>query len=237
MAAAKKANLHPGATAEPGAAAGWHFLTGTQPSIDRLTQAVGFRYAYDAQSDQFAHAAGIVVLTPAGRISRYFYDVHYSGRDLRLGLVEASQNGSARRSTGALILLPLRPDGWQVRRRDHEFRARGGVLTVIGLGFLFAGLMRGERPPPASTFIGSDRDSVKRGSCRLTRMRCLSRQRVAWFPPEASTTAAHVDHLLYFLLTVCGSVGLLVAFLMIYFCIRYRRRPGAGRPAKTHVLA
>jgi cytochrome c oxidase subunit 2 len=56
----------------------------------------------------------------------------------------------------------------------------------------------------------------------------------AWFPPEASTTAAHVDHLLYFLLTVCGSVGLLVAFLMFYFCIKYRRRPGAGRPARTH---
>jgi cytochrome c oxidase subunit II len=62
----------------------------------------------------------------------------------------------------------------------------------------------------------------------------LDSAKSAWFPPEASTTAAHVDLLLYFLLAVCGSVGLLVAFLMIYFCIRYRRRPGAGRPARTH---
>ena len=61
----------------------------------------------------------------------------------------------------------------------------------------------------------------------------LESAKSAWFPPEASTTAAHVDLLVYFLLAVCGSVGLLVAVLMIYFCIRYRRRPGAGRPART----
>ncbi|HXY36531.1 MAG TPA: SCO family protein, partial [Planctomycetaceae bacterium] len=96
MAAAKKKN-YIRAYADPQAAADWHFLTGSQPSIDRLAQAIGFRYAYDPASDQYAHAAGIVVLTPAGKISRYFYDVHYPGRDLRLGLVEASQNriGSA----------------------------------------------------------------------------------------------------------------------------------------------
>ena len=76
----------------PGAAAGWHFLTGSAASIKKLTRAVGFRYAYDARLDQFAHASGIMVLTPAGKISRYFYDVKYSGRDLRLGLVEASEN-------------------------------------------------------------------------------------------------------------------------------------------------
>ena len=73
-----------------GAEKGWHFLTGNEPSIKRLTEAVGFRYTYDPRTDQFAHASGILVLTPAGKISRYFYDVHYSPRDLRLGLVEAS---------------------------------------------------------------------------------------------------------------------------------------------------
>src|SRR5947209_1461987 len=69
----------------PGAEAGWHFLTGDQDAIDRLTKAVGFRYSYDATNDQFRHAAGVVVLTPTGKISRYFYDVKYSSRDLRLG--------------------------------------------------------------------------------------------------------------------------------------------------------
>jgi protein SCO1/2 len=76
----------------PKAAAGWHFLTGDEASIQRLTQAVGFRYAYDAGKNQYAHAAGIMVLTPQGRISRYFYGIEFSPRDLRLALVEAAAN-------------------------------------------------------------------------------------------------------------------------------------------------
>ncbi len=75
-----------------GARGGWHFLTGDESSIAQLTKAVGFRYAYDAEQDQYAHATGIMVLTPQGRISRYFYGLEYSPRDLRLGLVEASAN-------------------------------------------------------------------------------------------------------------------------------------------------
>jgi protein SCO1/2 len=74
----------------PGAAAGWHFLTAAEEPIRRLTEAIGFRYAYDAAHDQFAHAAGIVVLTPEGTISHYFYGVEFAPRDLRLALVEAS---------------------------------------------------------------------------------------------------------------------------------------------------
>jgi protein SCO1/2 len=76
----------------PGAAAGWHFLTGEEVQIHRLTEAVGFRYAYDAKTDQFAHAAGILIATPQGRVARYFYGIDYSPRDLRLGLIEASGN-------------------------------------------------------------------------------------------------------------------------------------------------
>ncbi len=76
----------------PNAAAGWHFLTGDAASIQQLTQAVGFRYAYDGGKDQYAHAAGIMVLTPQGRISRYFYGIEFSPRDLRLALVEAAAN-------------------------------------------------------------------------------------------------------------------------------------------------
>lgn len=91
LAAAKKAS-YVESYGRPGAAAGWHFLTGGQESIDRLTRAVGFRYGYDAQQDQFAHASGIVVLTPQGRIARYFYGIQYPSRDLRLALVEASES-------------------------------------------------------------------------------------------------------------------------------------------------
>jgi protein SCO1/2 len=76
----------------PETANGWHFLTGTQDSITRLTDAVGFRYAYDAAIQQFAHGAAIEVITPKGTIARYFYGIEYSPRDLRLGLVEASED-------------------------------------------------------------------------------------------------------------------------------------------------
>jgi protein SCO1/2 len=78
-------------------APGWHFLTGTEPSIKRLTEAVGFKYEFDSRIQQFAHGAGIEVLTPGGTISKYFYGIEFSARDIRLGLIEASEEriGSA----------------------------------------------------------------------------------------------------------------------------------------------
>ncbi len=89
-AAAKKANyLH--RYNRPGSANGWHFLTGDEANIKALTDALGFHYKYDPKTDQFAHASGIMIATPDGRLSRYFYGVEYSPRDMRLGLVEASQ--------------------------------------------------------------------------------------------------------------------------------------------------
>lgn len=69
---------------------GWHFLTGSKETIDAVTKAANFRFSFDAKSNLFAHASGVMVLTPDGRISRYFYGVEYPGRDLRLGLVDAS---------------------------------------------------------------------------------------------------------------------------------------------------
>jgi protein SCO1/2 len=71
---------------------GWHFLTGDEANVKALMDAVGFHYKYDPKTDQFAHASGIMILTPEGRLSRYFYGVEYAPRDVRLGLVEASQN-------------------------------------------------------------------------------------------------------------------------------------------------
>jgi len=76
----------------PSGAAGWHFLTGDEANIKRLTEAVGFRYTWDEPTKQFAHASGIMVVTPEGKLARYFYGIEYSPKDLRLGLVEASQN-------------------------------------------------------------------------------------------------------------------------------------------------
>ena len=74
----------------PETVAGWHFLTGSQESIEAATYAANFRFRYDAKSKLFAHASGVMLLTTGGRISRYFYGVEYPGRDMRLGLVDAS---------------------------------------------------------------------------------------------------------------------------------------------------
>ncbi|MFY9910531.1 MAG: SCO family protein [Candidatus Sulfotelmatobacter sp.] len=73
------------------AAAGWHFLTGQADSINALTKAVGFQYQYDPKTNQYAHATAVMVLTPQGHISRYLYGVDFPPKDLRMGLVEASQ--------------------------------------------------------------------------------------------------------------------------------------------------
>ena len=89
--ASAKHDLYTGIYARPGGAEGWHFLTGDETQIKQLADAVGFRYAYDAESKQFAHASAIVILTPEGKISRYFYGIQYPARDMRLGIVEASE--------------------------------------------------------------------------------------------------------------------------------------------------
>jgi len=90
LAAAKKA-IYVGLYGRPGVAENWHFLTGDEQSIGKLTQAVGFRHSYDPQTKQYVHATGIMVLTPQGRLARYFYGIRYPAGHLRLGLVEASE--------------------------------------------------------------------------------------------------------------------------------------------------
>jgi protein SCO1 len=76
----------------PDTANGWHFLTGDEKNIKALMDTVGFHYKYDPSTDQYAHASGVMIITPEGRLSKYFYGVEYSPRDVRLGLVEASVN-------------------------------------------------------------------------------------------------------------------------------------------------
>jgi protein SCO1/2 len=102
MAAAKKADYIKRYN-RAGAANGWHFLTGSAESINALTKAVGFQYQYGAKLNQFAHATAIMVLTPQGHISRYFYGVDFPPKDLRMGLVEASQ-GKIGNAVDAVLL-------------------------------------------------------------------------------------------------------------------------------------
>ncbi len=90
--AASKKQMYLKRYGRPGTANGWHFLTGSEENIHTLTEAVGYHVRYDAATDQWAHASGIMIATPEGRLSRYFYGVEYAPRDVRLGLVEASAN-------------------------------------------------------------------------------------------------------------------------------------------------
>src|SRR5262245_1011451 len=90
--AATKKQTYVKAYNRPGADAGWHFLTGDDANIKRVTDAAGFHYKWDEKTNQFAHASGIMLLTPEGKLARYFYGIEYPPRDVRLGLVEASEN-------------------------------------------------------------------------------------------------------------------------------------------------
>ena len=140
--ASAKQQLYTGMYGRPGAAEGWHFLTGSEPQIKQLASAVGFRYAYDPDSKQFAHASAIMVLTPEGKISRYFYGITYPSRDLRLGLVDASE-GKIGSPVDAILLFCYHYDpgtGKYGLVISRVIQIAGGltILVVAGLIFVLA---------------------------------------------------------------------------------------------------
>ncbi len=144
--AAEKKKTYLSRYGRAGADEGWHFLTGAEPAIDRLTSNVGFRYAYDATRDEFAHASGIILLTPRGRISRYFYDVKFPGRDLRLGLVEASEHRIGSPVDQVLLFcFHYDPADGKYGAAVMNFVRLGGVLTLLALASFLAFLWRRER--------------------------------------------------------------------------------------------
>jgi protein SCO1/2 len=118
----------------PETANGWHFLTGAKDSIDALTKAANFRYTFDPKSGLFAHASGIMLLTPDGRISRYFYGVEYPSRDVRLGLVDASA-GKIGTPIDHILLYCYQYDPSSARYSASIFKILrlGGVLTIVCL--------------------------------------------------------------------------------------------------------
>jgi protein SCO1/2 len=145
-----KRDVYAGQYGRPGAADHWHFLTGDQQSIDDLTNAVGFQYTYDSSIRQYAHAAAILVLTPDGRIDRYFYGVTYPARDVRLGLVEASEGKIGTLTDHALLYCyqydPMTGKYGVVVM--NVLRAAGG-LTVLILGIFMTLMFLRERKRPS----------------------------------------------------------------------------------------
>jgi protein SCO1/2 len=127
---------------------GWHFLTGTESSIKALTDAVGFRYAYDEKIKQYAHGAAIEVLTPKGHISKYFFGIEFSARDLRLGLIEASEERIGTLFDAASLLFCYHYDPATGKYGASVLRLvrLGGILTVVAfLSFLTISLRRERR--------------------------------------------------------------------------------------------
>jgi protein SCO1 len=150
--AADKKRTMVSAYGRPETAKGWHFLTGDLASIKALTDSVGFHYTYDVHTNQFAHASGIMVLTPEGKLSKYYYGVEYSPKDLRLGLVEAAQNKIGSPADQILLFCYH----WDPTKGKYTPIAMGGlrvagVATLLLLGGFFFINFRREARERAST--------------------------------------------------------------------------------------
>lgn len=118
---------------------GWHFLTGSKESIEALTKAANFRFSFDQKSNLFAHASGIMILTPDGRVSRYFYGVEFPGRDMRLGLVDASA-GKIGTPIDHVLLYCFHYDPASAKYSASILKIirLGGVLTIL---FIVGGIL------------------------------------------------------------------------------------------------
>jgi protein SCO1/2 len=127
-------------------APGWHFLTSNETAVKKLADSVGFQFSYDSRTDQFAHGAALLVLTPDGRTSRYFYGFDFRARDLRLALVEASA-GKVGTLTDQMLLLCFHydPITGKYSRNAMMFARAGGLTTVLALGGFIFVMFRKER--------------------------------------------------------------------------------------------
>jgi protein SCO1/2 len=126
-----------------GADQGWHFLTGQQESIDTLTKAAGFQYQYNPKTGQFAHATAIVLLTPGGKITQYYYGVEYPPKDLRLGLIQASQNKIGTLADQVLLYCyHYDPNTGKYGAIISRVLQLSALATILGLGTLMIVLIR-----------------------------------------------------------------------------------------------
>ncbi|HEX8179065.1 MAG TPA: SCO family protein [Pyrinomonadaceae bacterium] len=155
--AAQKKRIVVGDYHRPETAAGWHFLTGDKAAIDSVATAAGFHYAFDARTNQFAHASAIMLATPAGKLSHYFYGIDPEPRGLRLGLVEASA-GKVGSPVDQLLLYCYHYDPTTGRYGPviMNFMRLGGLVTVLGVVALILGLRRarGLRPTAGPAAAG-----------------------------------------------------------------------------------
>ena len=119
----------------PGTEKGWHFLTGTRESIDRATSAAGFTFEWDEKSDQFAHAAGVMIANPDGKLSRYFYGIDYSPKDLKFGIMESAENKVGNAAEQLLLYCyHYDPSTGKYGLAILNVMRIAGIFTLMGMG-------------------------------------------------------------------------------------------------------
>lgn len=130
----------------PGTEKGWHFLTGSQESIDKATQAAGFSYQWDEKSEQFAHAGGIILVTPDGKLAKYFYGIDYGPKDVKFGLMEAADK-KVGNVAEQLFLYCYHYDPATGKYGLSVLRVMrlGGIATLLGIGVLLFVFLRRDK--------------------------------------------------------------------------------------------
>ncbi len=142
----------------PGAENGWHFLTGQQPAIDALTKAVGFQYQYDPKTGQFAHSTAIMILTPEGKIAQYYYGVEYAPKDLRLGLIQASNHKIGTVVDEVLLYCyHYDPNTGKYGATIFRILRLSGAATILIMGVFLGFLIRRGSPPDGNDHNRSHR--------------------------------------------------------------------------------
>jgi cytochrome c oxidase subunit 2 len=217
----------------PGVEEGWHFLTGEEPAIHALTKAVGFRYLWDPVTKQYAHASGIMVLTPGGKVSRYFYGIEYAPRDLRFGVMDASE-GKIGSLAEQIILYCYQYDPTRgtyslvVMRVLRIF----GIMTIVTLIALFLFLRHKTKQKEAEwarQMPEAGKPDSKVGYTHMSILPCLL-VNLPFMPEQASNFALEIDLLYFFLIALTAAFSLAIAFAIVYFAIKYRRRSEAEIP-------
>ena len=122
----------------PGTEAGWHFLTGTQSEIDKVTKAVGFNYYWDEKSNQFAHAGGVMVTTPEGKLARYLYGIDYAPKDVKFAIMESGQNKIGNPAEQLMLYCyHYDPSTGRYGLSILKVIRIAGIVTLLGMSLMF----------------------------------------------------------------------------------------------------
>ncbi len=188
---------------------GWHFLTGQQPQIKQLADAVGFRYHRDPRTGQFIHAAGIMIVTPTGKLAQYYYGVEFSPKDIRLGLIEASRDkiGTVVDEV-VLYCYHYDPNTGRYGAVVTNIMRLAGAATMLILGGFLIVMFR--------------RDSHRQRQGNRTGLIDMWKN-LPLFPERASALAWQVDGLYFLLIAVSAFFTLLIFVLIFVFAVKYRR--------------